>query len=165
MAGGRGGGQTQNHCDSRVLTNSKRFHGPRGVTSSGGPPGVPALDPKSPGAAGCRVGPSPEKAGSGPGLRAGGLAHAVWAFSLFSAFILGALWRGRFGPAGKDADWHVVGQSFKPRTNLERRQGCPGVRSTLRRPLLRAMQIICWEIGASSSALPPALLKAGLPKL
>lgn len=32
-------------------------------------------------------------------------------------------------------------------------------------PPLRAMQIICREIGASSSALPPALLKAGLPKL
>lgn len=73
--------------------------GSRGVTASGAPRGVPALARKSWGTASCRVGASLEKAGA---LDSGQEARLTQP-ALFDVFILGGVWRGRFGPAGKDA--------------------------------------------------------------
>lgn len=61
--------------------------------------------------------PSPAPA---PGWRRG---TAVWSSYLFTyssiyLFTSRALCMGRFGPARREADWHVVGRRFKPQTHL-----------------------------------------------
>ncbi|MEJ1288570.1 hypothetical protein NN561_019601 [Cricetulus griseus] len=48
--------------------------------------------------------PSPGESEESAPDRAGGWAHAARVFHLFNVFVLGGMWRGRFGPAGEDAD-------------------------------------------------------------
>lgn len=136
------------------------------VTSSGDPPRVPALDPKSRGRLVVRSdqvrrkpAPVPD---SGQEVRRTQPGLSTCFLRLYQEGC-GEDALAQRGRTRTGTWWHSCSN---PGRNLGYRRGCWRVRRTwMPQPLLRAMQIICREIGASNSALPPALLKAGLPKL